>query len=258
MSPKDYKYIYGPVPSWRLGISLGIDPVSKGRKVCSFDCLYCQLGRKGLMTDERRIFIPHEDIIEEMDTLPSMHIDYITFSGAGEPTLAKNLGQMMRAIKKIRNDKIAVITNSSLMQREDVQQDLAEADFVIAKLDAPNQELLSKINRPVAGITFDKIVSGIKDFRKRFKGKLALQMMFIEQNRHAASAMADAARDIKPDEVQINTPLRPCAVKPLRESVVDEISGHFDKLNVISVYRSDKKSTKPLSTQETLKRRGKV
>jgi len=128
----DFKYIYGPVPSWRLGSSLGIDPLSKDGKVCSFDCLYCQLGETKFLTDERKKFVPGEEVIGELDSLPTLKIDYITFSGMGEPTLASNLGQMIKAIKKIRKEKIAVLTNSSLMHREDVQKDLFCADFVVA------------------------------------------------------------------------------------------------------------------------------
>ena len=110
MDAKSFKYVYGPVSSWRLGCSLGIDPVSKGRKICSFDCIYCQVGKTGLLIDERHRFINCEDIIKELDSLPPLEIDYITFSGAGEPTLASNLGEMIRGIKKIRQEKIAVIT----------------------------------------------------------------------------------------------------------------------------------------------------
>lgn len=134
--------------SWRLGSSLGIDPLSKGEKVCTFDCVYCQIGKTKLLTDKRETFVTVRDIVEELDSLPPIEIDYITFSGTGEPTLAENLGQMMKAIKKIRNEKIAVLTNSSLMHREDVQKDLFTADLVVAKLDASSKTFLSwSINR---------------------------------------------------------------------------------------------------------------
>ncbi|MCD4780707.1 MAG: radical SAM protein [Candidatus Omnitrophica bacterium] len=258
MNKKKYKYIYGPVPSWRLGSSLGIDPVSKGKKICSFDCIYCQIGKIGLLTDERGIFINCKDIIEELDSLPPLKIDYITFSGAGEPSLADNLGEMIRAIKKIRREKIAVITNSSLLHREDVRKDLQLADFVIAKFDAPTQEILTTINQPIETVNFEHIISGIKMFKEMYKGKLALQIMFVEQNKGCAQDIAQIAKEINPDEVQINTPLRPCRVKPLPESEVDKIESYFKGLKTISVYKAERKEISPLSDEETLKRRGKV
>jgi len=148
MNRKNYKYIYGPIPSWRLGSSLGIDPLSKGEKICTFDCVYCQIGNNKLLTDKRETFVKVRDIVEELDSLPPIEIDYITFSGTGEPTLAENLGQIVKTLKKIRNEKIAILTNSSLMHRKDVQEDLFQADFIVAKLDAPRKTFLNwLINR---------------------------------------------------------------------------------------------------------------
>ena len=258
MNEEKYKYIYGPVPSWRLGYSLGIDPVSTGEKVCSYDCVYCQISKTASLTDKRRIFIKCEDIIEELDLLPLLKIDYITFSGAGEPTLAANLGEMIRAIKKIRQEKIAVISNASLLHREDVREDLLEADFVMAKLDAPTQNILTAVNRPIGTIDIEKVLSGIKEFKRIYKGRLALQIMFVEQNKNHAQAIARIARGICPDEVQINTPLRPSKVKPLSEAELEKIEDYFNGLNHISVYKAEKKNIKPVSDKDTLKRRGKV
>src|ERR1041385_6644219 len=119
-----FKYIYGPVYSWRLGISLGIDPISRKEKICNYDCVYCQLGPTTQWVLERQVFIPTENVIEEIGRLKDIPLDYLTFSGRGEPTLAANLGQMIRGLKKIRREKIAVITNSSLLHSPDVQDDL--------------------------------------------------------------------------------------------------------------------------------------
>ena len=258
MNRKKYKYIYGPVPSWRLGSSLGIDPVSRTGKVCTFDCVYCQLGKTKNFTDERRIFIPVAEIIEELDLLPPVQIDYITFSGAGEPTLARNLGRMIKAIRKTRNEKIAVLTNSSLLNRKDVQEDLLPADFVVAKLDAGSQECFKIVNKPMEAIKFDAILEGIKDFRGIYKGKLALQIMFIAENKKYAKRIAGLTKEIDLDEVQINTPLRPCSVKPLSKTEMETIENYFNGLNVVSVYNAEKKKVKPISSEDTLKRRGKV
>ena len=258
MNGKNYKYIYGPVPSWRLGSSLGIDPLSKSEKICTFDCIYCQIGKTKRLTDKRKVFVKVEDIVEELGSLPSLEIDYITFSGTGEPTLAENLGDMIKAIKKIRNEKIAVLTNSSLMHREDVQKDLFTADFVVAKLDTPMQKAFEQVNKPLNTIKIANIIQAIKDFKSCYIGKLALQIMFIEQNKNYAQEIAKIAKEISPDEVQLNTPLRPCKVKPLTKPEMDIIKAHFTGLNTVSVYDAEKKRVNPISSEDTLKRRGKV
>ena len=259
MSEKKYKYIYGPVPSWRLGSSLGIDPISFAKgKACSFDCIYCQIGKTSIFSKQRKVFIPTAKIIEEINSLPPIEIDYITFSGTGEPTLAKNLSQIIKAVRKTRKEKIAVLTNSSLMDREDVQRDLSLADFVVAKLDACSQDLLVEIDRPAKSIKLDTIVKAIKEFRAKYKGKLALQIMFLKENQEKAGAIARIAKEIKPDEVQINTPLRPCGSKPLSKAELSVIKGYFKGLNSISVYESEKKKVRPISEKNTLRRRGKI
>ncbi len=259
MIKKKYKYIYGPVSSWRLGSSLGIDPISKKRKICSFDCIYCQIGKTGLLTDKRECFVDTNDIIREIKSLPSsLTIDYITFSGRGEPTLSANLGEMIQAVKQITKQKIAVITNSSLLYKEEVQKDLLLADFIIAKLDAPRQDVLETINHPIKKINFKLILSGIKAFKEIFKSRLALQIMFIEQNKAYAKDIAEIVKKICPDEVQINTPLRPSLVSPLSKSEIDLIESYFDGLKISSPYKVKKKNIQPLSDEDTLRRRGKI
>ncbi|MCK5584343.1 MAG: radical SAM protein, partial [Elusimicrobiales bacterium] len=141
MKIKKFKYIFGPVPSWRLGSSLGVDLISGTRKTCSFDCVYCQVGRTLKLSSRREVFVKKSEILKEIKSLPKAKIDYITFSGMGEPTLAKNLGELIKAVKKVRPEKVAVLTNSSVLNRKDVRDELMEADFVIAKLDASNQKI---------------------------------------------------------------------------------------------------------------------
>ena len=255
---KNYKYIYGPVPSWRLDRSLGIDPISGKAKICTFDCIYCQLGKTRIFTKKRKVFVSTAKIIDEMKSLPPVKIDYITFSGRGEPTLAKNLGQMIKAIRKIRRERIAILTNSSLMYRKDVQNDLLLADFVIAKLDAHSQDIFNKINQSMKAIKLDTVIKGIRQFKTKFRGKLALQIMFIEKNRKYAKEIAKIAREINPDEVQIDTPLRPCGVKPLSKKQLSTVKQYFRGMNYVSVYESKKKKVKPISRKDTLRRRGKI
>ena len=251
-----FKHIYGPVYSWRLGISLGIDPVSIKTKICNFDCVYCQLGRTARWEGERKIFVSAKEIMNEIAALPHLPIDYFTFSGRGEPTLAQNLGEMILALKKEQRAKIAVITNSSLMNREEVHRDLLGCDFVIAKLDAGSQETFNKIDKVMPGINFEQMVKGVKSFKNKFTGKLALQMMFMEQNKKYAPQMAQIAREIKPDEVEINTPLRACAVPALTQKELEEIKNYFQGLPVVSVYEVEKKEIEPLNKQETILRHG--
>lgn len=259
MKKKRYRFIYGPVSSWRLGRSLGIDPVSpKKSKICTFNCVYCQIGRQGIFESRRKVFVPTGKILKEIKSLPSVKIDYITFSGAGDPTLAENLGDIIKEIKKIRKDKIAVLTNSSSLNRKDVRKDLMKADLVVAKLDAHSQKLFEKINKPKGKVKFDGIVKGLLHFRKTFKGKFALQIMFIKENKPYAKEIASLARKIHPDEIQINTPLRPCGRKALSKKELDEVKKYFKAARVISVYEAKKKKIRPLNKKSTLKRRGKI
>jgi wyosine [tRNA(Phe)-imidazoG37] synthetase (radical SAM superfamily) len=258
MKEKQFRYIYGPVSSWRLGCSLGIDPLSEKEKICTFDCVYCQLGKTKVFTDERKVFVLAERIIEEIQSLPDVPIDYITFSGRGEPTLAKNLGQMIREVRKVRSEKIAVITNSTLLNRKDVREDLLLADFVLAKLDAGGQEVFERINRPFEKIPFTSVLEGIRNFKNIFEGKLALQIMFIKENEKYASDIARIAREINPDEVEINTPLRPCGVEPLSETALNDVMALFTGLRCVSVYEAEKKKVETISDEDTLIRRGKV
>lgn len=264
-----YRYIYGPVFSWRLGSSLGIDLLSQKDKICNFGCVYCQLDTTKKHTVERKIYVPIKEVIEELERLPVAQIDYITFSGRGEPTLAANLGQAIKAIKLIRKVPVAVLTNASLMDKEEVRKELTLADFVIAKLDAYSPESLQEINNPAKDIEFASILDGIKEFRRSYQGKLALQIMFIDKNKDNIQKFTYLTNYIKPDEVQINTPLRPCNIKPLpkeeilkiKEAFTSVCKGEFRRkeINVISVYDERvPKDVLPVSDEDTLKRRGKV
>ncbi|MDE1920822.1 MAG: radical SAM protein [Candidatus Omnitrophica bacterium] len=266
MDIEDFRYIYGPVQSWRMGKSLGIDPLSDKVKVCNLDCVYCQLGKTRHLTNERKEYVDVREITAEIARffeVAGKHtpcftekIDFITFSGRGEPTLAKNLGEMILALRAIRDEKIAVITNSTLMHLSDVQQDLALADVVMAKLDAFNTESFLKIDKPIEGISFERIVKGVKEFKGRYKGRLALQIMFMGQNQEYARKIASLAREIMPDEIQINTPLRPCGVRPLNKGIIKLIKSHFDGLPAVTVYDRDIEETRPFNVRETIKRHG--
>ena len=261
-----FSYLYGPVASWRLGSSLGIDPISKKEKICSYGCVYCQLGVSGMRTLERKIYIPTAEIIEEVKQIPpDVKIDYITLSGRGEPTLAENLGEIIKAIRRVRNEKIAVITNASLIDREDLREELGLADLVMAKLDAADQASFEKVNKPVKGLEFEVMFEGIREFSRKWRDKLAIQMMFLPANRFLYKELAEKAYDISPREIQINTPLRECGVKPLSSKELDEITAYFKKIReirglevrIISVYEKTPEKVKSISAADTLRRRGK-
>lgn len=260
-SKKKFKYIYGPVASWRLGVSLGVDLVSQKNKACSFDCVYCQLGKTEIFTGKRKVFVPVKEIIKEINSLSCLKLDYITFSGAGEPALAKNLGQAIRAVKKIKKAKIAVITNASLLAYKGVRRDLAAADFVLVKLDAPSEAVLRRINRPLAEIKFAALLKGIKNFRAGFKGKLALQIMFVKENKGCFRELAVLVKRLHPDEVQLNTPLRPSASRPLSKKELKKIKDYFlsecgDKIKITGAYDVVRKNVTPLNKCDTSRRRG--
>lgn len=250
-------FIFGPVSSWRLGRSVGIDLLSTKEKTCLFDCIYCQLGMSvHRLMIKRREFVPLAELAKELEAIKNVSADYATFSGMGEPTLASNLGEAIELIRSVLKLPVAVLTNSCLMSNTDVRKELAKADMVIAKLDAPNEEIFQAINRPAGEYSLDEVLQGIQRFRSEYRGKLALQMMFIEANKAYAREMAAIARELLPDEIQINTPLRPCNVKPLSPKVITDIRNEFNSFpRVISVYEAPKLEVAPLNLEETLRRR---
>jgi wyosine [tRNA(Phe)-imidazoG37] synthetase (radical SAM superfamily) len=248
------KYIYGPVSSWRLGKSLGVDLIS-GEKSCAFDCIYCQLGKTESYVTKRQIFVPTSAIVAEFESLPELDIDYITFSGCGEPTLAANLGEVISEIRKRSKNRLAVLTNSSLMRDPQVRKELSLADLVVAKLDAPNEDIFRIVNQAASGATLNMIVEGMKKFNEEYPGKLALQIMFVPQNKAYAADLAALAKEINPLEVEINTPLRSSPINPLLPEEIKEIKELFKPVKVVSVYDVKRSEAKPLDEKETRKRR---
>jgi len=250
------KIVYGPVASWRLGRSLGVDLICSPNKICSFNCIYCQLGEPEKITNKRESFVSLKKLRNELQyALEIATPDVITLSGMGEPSLVNNLAKAIEIIQELTDLPIAILTNSTLLFKKEVRDILSTIDIIVAKLDASNQNIFKKINQPAEGITFKKTLDGIKKMRKRFKGKFALQIMFINENKDFAHQIAELTREIKPDEVQINTPTRPCDVVPLQKNEIKKIEKMFHGLNTISVYTSQKISTNPLDKSELIKRR---
>ena len=241
--------------SWRLGRSLGVDPLSSKHKVCNMNCVYCQLGRTAELTNERSVYVPTEDVVAEIDRIPLHFMDYITFAGRGEPTLAKNLGEMILGIKAIRQEKIAVLTNSSLMHIKEVQDELMPVDFVLAKLDAGDQSYFETVDQG-RGLNFEETIQGIMDFRSRFKGKLALQIMLVDQNIDNVQQIAEISRRIGANEIQLDTPLRPSAVKPLERQRIQWAKNYFEDMPVVSVFDAPLKEYTPIDEKATMERHG--
>jgi len=216
---KVWKYIFGPVPSRRLGLSLGIDIVPY--KSCTLDCVYCQLGRTNRKTAIRANYAPLEEVLAELRAALKRRgrIDWITFSGSGEPTLHKRLGEMIRSVKKITRIPVAVLTNGTLLWMPSVRRDLDEADLVIPDLDAGSARTFRKINRPHPSLSFKKIVEGIEKFTRRFKGKVWLEVFLargVNDSEEELRRITRLIRRIKPDRIQINTVDRPPAEKWVR------------------------------------------
>ncbi|HOJ62499.1 MAG TPA: radical SAM protein [bacterium] len=206
--PKPVSTVYGPVRSWRVGLSLGIDLILE-TSVCSFNCIYCQLGNIQVVTNQRKLFVPTDTVLRDFLASRWRESDIITYSGSGEPTLATNLGEVAREISRITPIPQLVLTNGALLQDPQVIQDLQGVHRVYVKLDAASEEMFQRINRPANGITLASIVDQVKRFRKRYKGMLGIQVMFMPLNRNETERLAEILRDIQPDEVQLNTPTRP-------------------------------------------------
>ncbi len=200
--------IYGPVYSWRFGNSLGVDLLLH-ESVCSFRCPYCQLGRIARKTNERSLYVPTRKVIADLEAHRWKDADVITFSGNGEPTLATNLGEAIQAVQDLTKKPIVVLTNGALLSDPAVRKELAKAEHVSCKLDAPTDELLYALNRPAGGLTLDKLVSGIEAFALEFKGEFSLQTMVMPGNAKLAEDFVPILKRLAPSEVHLNVPSRP-------------------------------------------------
>lgn len=203
-----YTTVYGPVPSWRVGASLGVDLIVE-TSICSFNCIYCQLGNIVEVTAQRREFVPTEKVIRDLEQSNWRQSDVVTFSGSGEPTLATNLGAVNAAIQERTGLPTLLLTNGALLHIPEVRADVNGIDRVFVKLDAATPETFKRINRPAAGVSLESIVAGAKAFRADYSGYFGLQCMFMPANFGEAEAVAALAKDIAPDEIQLNTPRRP-------------------------------------------------
>lgn len=228
-------HIYGPVPSRRLGFSLGIDIIPL--KTCSLDCIYCQLGPSPKKTFHRKEYLSSSEILSQIKKKLSsgQRIDYITFSGSGEPTLNKTLGKIIGEIRKITSIPVAVLTNSTLLSQKSTREALMDANLVVPSLDAATQQIFVKVNRPHSSLKLEEIIKGLWKFRQEFKGSIWLEIMLVKGVNDSPShirKLKEAIAKIKPDRVQLNTVIRPPAEKnarPLSLKDLEKINKVFGK-----------------------------
>ena len=237
--------VYGPVPSWRFGRSLGIDAIV-GTKICTFNCIYCQLGKTAIhVASPEGLRNPvtaekvRDDLKSYLAKIDLDSIDVITFSGSGEPTLNLQLGKMVEHARELSRKKLPIVlhTNASLLHRNDVKKNVSRFDVVCAKLDAGDEQSFKIINRPVKeAASFGRVVRSIKELKANLTGKLMTQTMFLRTTSGFSNcegppleSVVDTISKIDPDVVQIDTPYRPSAEKFVRHADIDELSNIADK-----------------------------
>lgn len=238
------KYVFGPVNSRRLGVSLGIDIIPF--KLCSFNCVYCECGATTKLTSEIREYIPAEEVIKEIDSVlaDSPALDVITFSGSGEPTLNSGIGKIIDHLKNSYPQyKVAVLTNSTTMLQDDVRRRITRADMIYPSLDAASDEVFERIMRPAPGVNSADIIEGLVSLRQEFKGKICLEIFIIEGINDTPSELnllKDACVKISPDEIHLNSLDRRGTeswVRPVSPERMQEIKKFFAPLPAIVISR---------------------
>jgi wyosine [tRNA(Phe)-imidazoG37] synthetase (radical SAM superfamily) len=239
-----YRYLYGPVPSRRLGRSLGIDLVP--HKVCTYDCIYCQIGKTTKKTMERKEYVPTQEVLKEIERFLSEETfppNYLSLSGSGEPTLHSKIGTVIQSIKKLTSIPVAVLTNGSLLFMEEVRQDLRNADVVLPSLDAVTPEVFFKVNRPLCLLSIEKVIEGLIQFRKTYEGQIWLEILFckgINDSEEEILRMREVVEQIEPDQIHLNTVVRPPSERwasPLNQEEMEKIRDLFgERATVISEF----------------------
>ena len=224
-------HVFGPVPSRRLGRSLGVDVVPL--KTCTYDCLYCQIGRTTSLAVEGEAWVQVDAVVAEVAAKLGAQPDYITLSGSGEPTLYPKLGELIAAIKQRTDIPVAVLTNGSLLWREEIRTRLLHADLVVPSLDAGNESTWRAVNRPHPSLDFATMLQGLIDFREAFAGAYWLEVLLLAgytDSPDAVRAIAECAERIHPDRIQLNTVTRPPAdatAQPISPERMAEFAAMF-------------------------------
>lgn len=241
------RVLYGPIHSWRFGRSLGIDLLAGKGKRCPLNCLYCQYGETVYPTWQRRVWTPVGRLRGDLAALGRIEADGVTFAGLGEPTLAANLVECVAAVREVWAGPVRILTGGALLPDLGVRGDLLAFDEVVIKLDAPDEALFRQINRPVSGFPYRlaDVVSGIVRLREAYRGRLVLQMMWVQANRCATAEMAALARRLGPDQVQLDTPLQPALGGPLNEAEMADVVRAFEGLPVRHIYEQGAAAIRP-------------
>jgi wyosine [tRNA(Phe)-imidazoG37] synthetase (radical SAM superfamily) len=241
---KSYRHLYGPVPSRRLGRSLGVDLVP--HKVCTYDCIYCQIGKTTQKTLIRKEYVPVNDILNEIEIFlreGSSSVDYVSLGGSGEPTLHSEIGRIIEGIKAITSIPVAVITNGGLLYDQKVREDLLKADVILPSMDAVSPDVFEKINRPYPGFSIERMIEGLAEFRKAFKGQIWLEILFckgVNDKPEELKKMKEVIERIQPDLIHLNTVVRPPSEKwaiPLNQREMEEIRAFLgERASIISEF----------------------
>ncbi len=235
---KEFKYVYGPVPSRRMGLSLGISPIPS--KYCNYSCVYCQLGKTKHMTNKREEFFKLGDILHEAKKYieSKVRFDVITIVGEGEPTLYSKLGDLIDNLKELSDKPIAVITNGALLYDSKVRDELYQADIVLPTLDAFDEKSYRKINRPYGKIKYESFFEGLKKFSENYKGQLWLEIMLVKginDSKEALIKLKEKLGQIKYDKIYVNVPARPPAEKWVKIPTEKSIKMALEILGGISI-----------------------
>jgi wyosine [tRNA(Phe)-imidazoG37] synthetase (radical SAM superfamily) len=227
-----YNYLFGPVPSRRLGISLGLDLVPM--KTCTLNCIYCECGRTTNLSLERKEYVPFEAVKEELTHYLSHNPmpDYVTFSGSGEPLLNSRIGDVVHFMKDLIPDiPIAVLTNGTLLFQKQACDDIREATVVIPSLDAATERVFRKINRPHPQLKIDTIISGLIKLRKDYTGQIWLEVFIVpglNDTEQELTALKQSIVKIEPDRIQLNTLDRPGTVPTIHAATWKELEHVLD------------------------------
>ena len=232
-SKHNYHYLFGPVASRRLGWSLGIDAVPY--KTCTLDCIYCELGATTEKTVERRPLVPAEQILQEVESFleSGVEADYLTFSGSGEPTLNRDLGMMIREVKKLTSIPVSILTNATLFSDPGLRKELEPADLVLPSLDAVTPGIFRRINRPHPSLGIEEIIGGLRRFREEFAGEIWLEVLLVEginDSEEELEKLGQTALSLRPERIQLNTVARPGAeadARPLKLENLERIRNFF-------------------------------
>jgi len=229
------KHIFGPVPSRRLGFSLGVDLTPY--KTCTLDCTYCQLGRTTNLTLKREMRVLPEEVLKEIESKSKEEFDCLTLAGSGEPTLHAGLDEIILGAKEFTDKPIVLLTNGTLFYDPEVRREVHDADIIMPSLDAATQSTFLKINRPHPDLRIDKVIEGLVALRKEFDGQMWLEVMLVKGcNDHELKHIAAAVKRIEPDRIQLNTVVRPPTdpVKPLSPVEMDDALCYFQNAEVIA------------------------